>query len=156
MDGVCIRRYFGAIRGKKAHIMVFSIDLLKQMTSRVRWKTGWHLTIEIEEKSFKGGSFCLTLVYLIYEIVSNTYTYIEKCLNIGKERKQAKKASPANISQSYQEDINQSPSYICFFSQNSAYHCGSVMQFLVLPLAQAARELHAKPTTGSLGPSRWV
>lgn len=90
----------------------------------------------------------------ILEIVSNTYTYIEKCLNIGKERKQAKKASPANISQNYQEDINQSPSYICFFSRNCAYHCGSVLQSLVLPLAQAARELHTKPTTGSLGPSR--
>lgn len=105
------------LRGKKAHIRVFATDLLKQITSRGRRRIGWHLTIEIPEKSFKGASFCLTLFYLIYEIASNTYTYIEKCLNIGEERKQSKKASPANIFQNYQEDINHSVTiiYMLFF-----------------------------------------
>lgn len=95
------------------------------------------------------------LVYLIHEIMSKIYTYIEKRLNLGKERNKAKKVSPANIFLNYQEDINPSVTIISLpFSQNRAYHCGSVLQCLVLPLAQAARALQAKPATGSLGLGR--
>lgn len=90
---------------------------------------------------FQGGQFLFDLVYLIHEIMSKIYTYIEKRLNLGKERNKAKKVSPANIFLNYQEDINPSVTIISlpFFSKSCLplWQCAAVPCLATGPSSQS-------------------